>query len=681
MPKIHLVYSPWDAAYWSVSTFLKAKEQAFSKIHLTYKPFFLPSTQTFGHDIISQQLKCYWSGLKDKASADYLHASDTIAVSHLHQLDAHASTEQDILVFCGSPHPDSLPLFFEGLAKLPHLKTYEPHVIMLFGRQDGQLRTRFFRNWKNRSPDELLELLVHEDGCHRMDEVYATFVRHCGKHNCQVLLHQSASPHTVEPQLLMQLASALGLPNDAAASVEEFCFPLSAQGLDVSRALAGFPFSFKNQLKWKRSEFYRTLRDVEEKEGHTPVTFIPRGQALDLLDKCATGNASLAEALDKKTLFATPHAFDALPDIPSTLPEMSTEQCRKFVSAFSPEWRQAFLRYFRDKSDLLHPVEHKLARGLEDYRQRFHAQSPLAWPRTVPPIAVLTLCRNQESFIEQCMESVTAQRCTMPFEHIIVDDNSDDASASAIDNYASRHAHVRPFYLSCHAAHGENVQMMFSRCRSTYVAICDGDDYFTDPHKLQKQVDFLEEYPQCSVCFHPVDVIYEDGSPPRVYPPENLLPRGVRKFYTIKDLLFANLIQTNSVMYRWRFRDGLPDWFDATLIPGDWYWHFLHAELGLIGYLREHMSAYRRHATSLYASAEGDQVKHRNLHGLKELHMYYQCNKHFSNRYYKDFYRLAVGVLTDFVSIYITSGDDTLLQEGCALCPEFSRDFLAQIKI
>ena len=681
MQKIYLIYSPWDAAYWSAASFLKSMQSEFLQNNLAYKPFFMPISQNYGHDIISQQLKCYWTGLHNRAGADYLHTIDGIVVAHMQQLDAHAATGQNILVFCGSPHPDSLGLFFERLARFPHLKSCEPHVIMLLGRQDGELRTRFLRNWKRLSPNKLLALLLHEDGRHRMDEVYDTFVRYCGKHNCQVLLHHSEDPHRVEPQLLAQIASSLDCLNTADIQLaEEVGFPLSAPGLDMWRALAGFPFSFKNQLKWKRNEFYCTLRGVEDAEGYPPVTFTPCGLALDLLNKCAPGNESLAKALGKNILFASPHALDALPDIPLTLPEISTEQCRNFASAFSPEWRQGMLRYFRDETAPLHPVEHKLASVLEEYRQRLQFQSPYAWPRTASPVAVLTLCRNQAAFIEQCMESITAQRCNVPFEHIIVDDNSDDTSASIIDDYASRHSHVRPFYLSSHAAQGENVQTMFSQCRSTYVAICDGDDYFTDPYKLQKQVDFLEKHSKCALCFHPVDVIYENGSPSRIYPPKNLLPGGERQFYTINDLLVANLIQTNSVMYRWRFHQGLPDWFDATLIPGDWYWHLLHAELGLIGYLPENMSIYRRHAASLYASAEGDPAKHYDQHGLKELHVYYQCNKHFSNRYYKYFYRLAKGVFANFVNIYIKTGDDTLLKKSCASYPNFANDFLAQMK-
>ena len=294
---------------------------------------------------------------------------------------------------------------------------------------------------------------------------------------------------------------------------------------------------------------------------------------------------------------------------------------------------------------------------------------------------MLTLAYNQAAYIGDAIESVLAQRTNFPVEHIIVDHGSTDGTREIIANYANKHASIWPVLLAHRDGKGANVRALFSRCRSKYVALCDGDDYFTDPCKLQKQVDFLEAHPECGLCFHPVDVLYEDGSPSRVYPPEELLPGGIRKFYTIKDLLFANLIQTNSVVYRWRFTEGLPDWFDATLVPGDWYWHLLHAETGLIGYLREQMAVYRRHATSLYATAEGDHVTHRGVHGLNELRAYGVVNRHFHGRYYTDLQRLATGVFADFLQIFIRTGDDALLQQACSLCPDFARDFLAQVRI
>ena len=92
MQKIYLVYSIWDAAYWSTAYFLQSARQEFSKINLTYNPYFLPISQVWGHDAITQQLKCYWFGMRSRAGADYLHAVDAIVTSHLQQLDADAAS-------------------------------------------------------------------------------------------------------------------------------------------------------------------------------------------------------------------------------------------------------------------------------------------------------------------------------------------------------------------------------------------------------------------------------------------------------------------------------------------------------------------------------------------------------------------------------------------------------------
>ena len=294
-----------------------------------------------------------------------------------------------------------------------------------------------------------------------------------------------------------------------------------------------------------------------------------------------------------------------------------------------------------------------------------------------PLLSILTLARNQASMIAQNMESVLAQKTKFSFQHIIVDDGSVDGTEDIILEYAQKYPHIKPLLLKKKAHDGENVLALFEQCRSKYAVLCDGDDYFTDPGKLQTQVDFMERNPDCALCFHPVSVVYEDGSPTKTYPPASLLPGGERLWYTLKDLLTSNFIQTNSAMYRWRFRDGLPEWFDPTLIPGDWYWHLLHAETGKIAYLRRPMSAYRRHAASLYAHAEKNHVTHRRDHGLRELRTYSACNAHFRGRYYKEFSRLARGVFADFVQDYLKTQDDGLLREGIAAAPDFARDFLA----
>lgn len=225
------------------------------------------------------------------------------------------------------------------------------------------------------------------------------------------------------------------------------------------------------------------------------------------------------------------------------------------------------------------------------------------------------------------------------------------------------------------------MRALFLACASKYAAICDGDDYFTDPRKLQKQVDFLEANPDCAICFHPVDVIYEDGSPPRVYPTPDMLPKEAGNKFSLTDLLAGNLIQTNSVMYRWRFKDGLPAWFDSSLVQADWYWHLLHAETGRIGYIDERMAVYRRHGGAMYASAEKDHLLFRAEHGFEELQAYRAYSKHFSGRFDENFQKLADGVFADLLQIYVATDDDALFQKACAMYPEFARNFLQRLSL
>lgn len=395
-------------------------------------------------------------------------------------------------------------------------------------------------------------------------------------------------------------------------------------------------------------------------------------------DLGAEGNVKLCQQYPSirtavETSPAYPAEYAGAPMLPLNTDEI--EQCIELLSTMQKEWILSCL-----------DTEFKeLTSEQEEIKNRLHKKNYTSISATSPDyiVSVLTLSYNVHDYISQNIESVIAQKCTFPIQHIIVDDGSDDGTQEIIERYANSYSHIKPVLLPRFPRHdgGDNVKTLFGRCHSKYAAICDGDDYFTDPLKLQKQVDFLEKFPECALCFHPVDVIFEDGSPSRTYPPEDLLPGGVRKFYTIEDLLFANIMQTNSVMYRWRFRTGLPEWFEATLVPSDWYWHFLHAELGLLGYLPDHMSVYRRHSSSLYASAEGDHITHRAMHGMEELRTYAALNKHFRGRYYQKFCDLAASVLSDFIHIYVTTGDDTLFQKSVEVCPDFALDFLKQIKI
>lgn len=297
-----------------------------------------------------------------------------------------------------------------------------------------------------------------------------------------------------------------------------------------------------------------------------------------------------------------------------------------------------------------------------------------------PELAVLTLAFNHEDYIGDCIESVAAQECSFSKEHIIVDDCSQDGTRAVIARLAAKYPHIRPIFLE-RRGRNANVLALFRACRSRYAALCDGDDYFTDTRKLQKQRDYLEQNPDCAICAHPVLVHFENGAGADfIYPsPESLDSKDGK--YSLDDLMGSNFVQTNTVMYRWRFSAGLPPWFRADLCPGDWYWHLLHAETGKIGLLPEVMATYRRHDRAYYAQAFLSNSEHRRKRGMQELATYKAVNDHFRGRYFATMAKLANGVLKNFLEIRPREEGERLLDEAARRFPVFVQHFLESLKI
>jgi hypothetical protein len=163
------------------------------------------------------------------------------------------------------------------------------------------------------------------------------------------------------------------------------------------------------------------------------------------------------------------------------------------------------------------------------------------------------------------------------------------------------------------------------RAKGEYIAICDGDDFFTDEKKIQFQVDFMEKNPECSFCFHPVKVFFENNEEK-----DYIFPKleNFKKF-TTKDLLKENFIQTNSVMYRSQEYKNLPA---TNFIPGDWYLHLYHAKLGKIGFIDKVMSVYRRHSGGIWRDAYNNQDGHFKKYGILNLVMYFELLKLYGKK-------------------------------------------------
>ena len=393
----------------------------------------------------------------------------------------------------------------------------------------------------------------------------------------------------------------------------------------------------------------------------------------------APGMRAIARKYGCEPTLAPPDAPEGVGEWkPFTPPEPAV--CRRVYEAcldsLPPEDREYSLRLLENAwaIDWLTPDAPACAAEL---RVRYGIPQPES-----PLLSVLTLTRNHETYIGACIDSVLTQEITFPMRHIIVDDHSTDSTRRIVEAFARKHPSIWPVFLEAGRAEGDNVRALYSRCSSTYAALCEGDDYFTDPEKLQLQVDFLNANPDCSLCFHPVLVLFEKQAENNfIFPSPGGLPRGVSKRYYLADLAKANFIQTNSVVYRWRFGQGLPEWFRADVCPGDWYCHLLHAEVGRIGFIPRIMSVYRRHPSALYVDAFVRPAEHWRQHGMNELKAFHIFNEHFKGRYFRTLSDLANQVLMSFLEDKLSERDVDLFDKACEAYPEFVQNFLKNISI
>lgn len=138
------------------------------------------------------------------------------------------------------------------------------------------------------------------------------------------------------------------------------------------------------------------------------------------------------------------------------------------------------------------------------------------WPEnTTPALSICCVTYNHEKFIGQCIDGFLMQETTFPVEILIHDDASKDATAEIIRAYQARYPHIiKPiFQAENHYSKGikPNITFNYPRAQGRYIAVCEGDDYWTDPHKLETQVGFLERNPEYVICYHDAKIIDENG--------------------------------------------------------------------------------------------------------------------------------------------------------------------------
>ncbi|MEI6358581.1 MAG: glycosyltransferase [Verrucomicrobiota bacterium] len=215
-------------------------------------------------------------------------------------------------------------------------------------------------------------------------------------------------------------------------------------------------------------------------------------------------------------------------------------------------------------------------------------------------VGVAMITSNHVRYIVHAAESVLAQVTDFPFEIVLGDDLSTDGTRELVKDLAAKHpGRIRLLLHEKNLGHcGKfNLVATIRSCDGEYVALLEGDDFWNDPKKLQRQVDYLDAHPECSGSAHEVWELRMGGEVyryPRDYPGEVRLE--------LRDILAHGFPLTSSIMYRRTVFGDFPDWY-FEMQMGDWPLAVLCMAVAPFAYLRgEPASTYRLHHTSYWNS-------------------------------------------------------------------------------
>lgn len=277
-------------------------------------------------------------------------------------------------------------------------------------------------------------------------------------------------------------------------------------------------------------------------------------------------------------------------------------------------------------------------------------------------VSIDCITYNHEKYISDAIESFLKQITNFEFEILIHDDASTDDTKNIIREYEKKYPHlIKPIYQK-ENQYSKGIKRIsyefnFPRAKGKYIAVCEGDDYWVDPYKLQKQIDYMENHPDCGMCFHAAEI--NKVGEGKV---SEIRPYNKSCITPIKDIILGgrDFIATNSIVYRKQIMNDAP-YFYLNASVGDYPLRVMTSTHKYAYYMNEIMSTYRigvkgSWTTNMLTNVNIKKiinVRERNIELLNELNKYtkYKYNKHFKKQ--KSIIKFKIAILKYLPHFYL----------------------------
>ena len=239
-------------------------------------------------------------------------------------------------------------------------------------------------------------------------------------------------------------------------------------------------------------------------------------------------------------------------------------------------------------------------------------------------VSVIMITYKHEQFIAKAIEGILMQKCDFEVELIIADDCSPDKTEEKVFQIIKNHPKNSWIKYTKHKTNKgmiSNFNWVLNQCKGKYIAMCEGDDYWIDPFKLKKQVDFLENNHDFYAVFH--NAIIVDKNSKRI---KNFHNKEIDSEHNFESIIQGWFVPTASIVFRndAEILQGMKELISKTeIISGDRLLLAFIGNQGKIKYFSDIMSAYRKHGGGISSCGNHLLIFKSNINFFKELRKYF----------------------------------------------------------
>ena len=245
-------------------------------------------------------------------------------------------------------------------------------------------------------------------------------------------------------------------------------------------------------------------------------------------------------------------------------------------------------------------------------------------------VTIASTTYNMEAFIAEALDSWLAQKTSFPFDIVISDDGSTDGTCDVVRRYMEKYPNIR-LISTGHIGKMPNFIRSLKESKGKYIALCDGDDYWINPEKLQKQVDFMESHPDFSECFTNSYVLNTETGKKKIAKTQiwdEADTEGLLK-HRDNDNVQMSPGHTSTFLYRNQYLQDYPEWMYGDVMT-DFPLYMLMSRYGKAKFINEITSVYRHRpdgVSSLNFTFEKN--------ARKRIGVYRNVNRDFNYKYKK----------------------------------------------